>query len=71
MEEIIDIDQNTIEAICLVNKFFEGDYKKTCAWFRMKNLNFGGASPARLISMNRSLKVLNFVKEAMNDLSAS
>ncbi len=48
-------------ALEFVAESFNGDTKKAKAWFKMPNLNFGGASPRELILRGKKNKVLQFV----------
>lgn len=41
------------------------DESKVAAWLSTPNLNFGGASPAELISRKRGYKVLEFIDSAL------
>lgn len=41
------------------------DESKVAAWISTPNLNFGGASPAELISKKRGYKVLKFIDSAL------
>jgi hypothetical protein len=48
-------------ALEFVADSFNGDVKKAKAWFKMPNLNFGGASPRELILRGKKNKVLQFI----------
>lgn len=48
-------------ALEFVADSFNGDTKKAKAWFKMPNLNFGGASPRELILRGKKNKVLQFI----------
>jgi hypothetical protein len=48
-------------ALEFVAESFDGDTKKAKTWFKMPNLNFGGASPRELILRGKKNKVLQFI----------
>lgn len=48
-------------ALEFVAESFDGDAKKAKAWFKMPNLNFGGAAPRELILRGKKNKVVQFI----------
>lgn len=45
-------------------EFFKDDPKKAIYWLLTPNPNFGGVSPAWLITMDRHAKVIKFIETA-------
>lgn len=60
------IDENAVESIALVYRFFNSDPRKTSDWFTTKNLNFGGSSPLSMILMGRTKRLREFIENALN-----
>lgn len=54
-----------IEIVALVTKIFDNDLSKISTWMNTGNLNFGGFSPTQLIERNRGHKVLEFIRDAI------
>lgn len=60
------MNEQDVEIVILVHSFFN-DLKKTAAWLSTDNPHFGGASPLQLMNVNRSHKILKFVKAALDE----
>lgn len=50
--------QAEFEIVMILAKHFDGDREKITKWMDADNLNFGGSSPASLVSAGRAHKVL-------------
>lgn len=60
------LSEDFIEIILGVHVCLQ-DTKKVLAWLQIKNPNFGGVEPIKLINMGRGKKVRQFVDNAAND----
>lgn len=51
----------------LLLEFFKGDTSKVSEWLRVKNPLLGNISPDRMMKLGRSDKLLEFIKNAIDD----
>lgn len=58
------INEEFIDIISRLLKFFKGDIKLTRTWIVTANYNFGNIPPLRLIVMGKGKKVLQFIENA-------
>jgi len=61
------IVKEMMEALTLLNTFFQGDQTKIHAWMTTPNPLFGETTAIRLILMGRGHKVLAFMKNAIEE----
>lgn len=59
------LNKEAIESIVLVSQFFNGDVKKTTAWFNIKNPMLGYIKPQDMLIMNRANKLLKVIKNLL------
>jgi hypothetical protein len=60
-------ESNIKEIVGLLAEFFENDDTKIITWLNMRNYGLGDISPASLIKVGRSKKVLQFIKAAKDE----
>jgi hypothetical protein len=58
--------QQHCEAVILAHVFFN-DIKKVSAWMRAENLNFGGATPEKLIQLGRGKKLIKWMETQIDE----
>ena len=62
MTEGLEIfSRDNVETICLVSKFFKGDYEKVKTWLHTPNPMLGYVAPVSMMLTGRSKKLLKFV----------
>lgn len=62
--KIVEIRTQIINEVCALMGWKR---EKAMSWYHTKNPNFGGASPFKLVVMDRGHKVLQFIKAALED----
>ena len=55
------------ECVQLVHAFFDGDWKKTHAWFTSPNPLLGGIVPDDMFAMGRGAKLLTFIRHLLSE----
>lgn len=56
-----------VEAICLLNEFFEDDYEKIVIWLEIENPLLGNVAPVDLFARGRGHKVIAFIRSQLDD----
>lgn len=59
--------RDILEALYLLEEFFDGSMDKAVDWMYLKNPHLGEALPMELFMRDRGHKVLNFIKISLEE----
>ncbi len=65
-QPMLPVSRTSIECVILLHSFFQ-DEKQIAAWLKLKNPNLGGMSPIQMIQMGKAPKLLQFIKNALDE----